>query len=114
MQAGAFLGYVAFGWLAVRPIALCAVAVRWCDGAVILADLGPDWLVAHDVCIDRIHDERNAPQLGPIGLFLRGSFAALLASSALGEMALKLMPGGSIRPFCEPLTVTSTPHSSWR
>ena len=22
--------------------------------------------------------------------------------------------GGSIMPFCEPLTVTSTPHSSWR
>jgi len=24
------------------------------------------------------------------------------------------MPGGSIRPFCDPLMVTSTPHSSWR
>jgi hypothetical protein len=35
-----------------------------------------------------------------------------LASSALARRALKLMPGGSIRPFCEPLTVTSTPHSS--
>ena len=35
-------------------------------------------------------------------------------ASARGESALKLMPGGSIRPFCEPLTVTSTPHSSWR
>ena len=31
-----------------------------------------------------------------------------------GDSALKLMPGGSIRPFCEPPTVTSTPHSSWR
>ena len=36
------------------------------------------------------------------------------ARSALALMALKLRPGGSIRPFCEPATVTSTPHSSWR
>ena len=44
----------------------------------------------------------------------RGSFADLCASSALSEMALNDRPGGSIRPFCEPATVTSTPHSSWR
>ena len=25
-----------------------------------------------------------------------------------------LNPGGSIKPFCDPATVTSTPHSSWR
>ena len=30
------------------------------------------------------------------------------------DTAQKLSPGGTIRPFCEPLTVTSTPHSSWR
>ena len=41
-----------------------------------------------------------------------GSVDFLLASMALGEMALKAMPGGSISPFWEPLTVTSTPHSS--
>src|SRR3569833_4174378 len=41
-----------------------------------------------------------------------GSFADLLASIAFGDSALKLMPGGSIKPFCEPETVTSTPHSS--
>jgi len=40
--------------------------------------------------------------------------ACLLASMALGESALKPMPGGSIRPFCEPLMETSTPHSSCR
>ena len=32
------------------------------------------------------------------------------AASALSETALKLRPGGSIRPFCEPDTVTSTPQ----
>ena len=36
------------------------------------------------------------------------------AASALGETQLKESPGGSIRPFCEPATVTSTPHSSCR
>ena len=30
------------------------------------------------------------------------------------EIALNDRPGGSMRPFCEPPTVTSTPHSSWR
>ena len=44
----------------------------------------------------------------------RGSFAALCAASALSLIALNDRPGGSIRPFCEPPTVTSTPHSSWR
>ena len=44
----------------------------------------------------------------------RGSVADLLACSAFGDSALKLMPGGSINPFCEPLMVTSTPHSSCR
>ena len=43
-----------------------------------------------------------------------GSLAVLLAASALSLMALNDMPGGSIRPFCAPPTVTSTPHSSWR
>ena len=36
------------------------------------------------------------------------------AASALSLTALKPSPGGSIRPFWEPPTVTSTPHSSWR
>ena len=38
----------------------------------------------------------------------------LVAASALSLTALKPSPGGSISPFCEPPTVTSTPHSSWR
>ncbi len=45
---------------------------------------------------------------------LRGSRAVLAASMALGDTALKLMPGGNMSPFCEPETVTSTPHSSCR
>ena len=44
----------------------------------------------------------------------RGNFAVSFAASAFGETALKDNPGGSIRPFCEPATVTSTPHSSMR
>ena len=40
-----------------------------------------------------------------------GHFAAARARS---EIALNERPGGSIRPFCEPATVTSTPHSSAR
>ena len=44
----------------------------------------------------------------------RGSVLAFEAAIAFSEMALKLRPGGSISPFCEPETVTSTPHSSWR
>ena len=36
------------------------------------------------------------------------------AASALSLIALKPSPGGSIRPFCEQPTVTSTPQSSWR
>ena len=36
------------------------------------------------------------------------------AASALSETAVNDSPGGSIRPFCEPPTVTSTPHSSCR
>jgi hypothetical protein len=43
-----------------------------------------------------------------------GSRADAEASRALALTALKLRPGGSISPFCEPATVTSTRHSSWR
>ena len=43
-----------------------------------------------------------------------GSFAVLATFSAFSLAAVKPSPGGSIRPFCEPVTVTSTPHSSWR
>jgi hypothetical protein len=38
----------------------------------------------------------------------------LIAAIALSLTALKEMPGGSISPFCEPETTTSTPHSSKR
>ena len=44
----------------------------------------------------------------------RGSRAVSLAFSAFSLTALKERPGGSISPFCEPATVTSTPHSSCR
>jgi len=44
----------------------------------------------------------------------RGSAAVLAAARAFALMALNDKPGGSIRPFCEPATVTSTPHSSCR
>jgi len=40
--------------------------------------------------------------------------AVAAASRAFGPTALNPSPGGSINPFCEPPTVTSTPHSSWR
>ena len=43
-----------------------------------------------------------------------GSFEDLVAASAFSLTALKPSPGGSISPFCEPPTVTSTPHSSCR
>ena len=36
------------------------------------------------------------------------------AASAFALIALKLRPGGSISPFCDPDSVTSSPHSSWR
>ena len=42
------------------------------------------------------------------------SFEVFAALSALSLMALNDMPGGSIKPFCAPPMVTSTPHSSWR
>ena len=38
----------------------------------------------------------------------------LAAARAFSEMALKPSPGGSMNPFCEQLTVTSTFHSSCR
>ena len=38
--------------------------------------------------------------------------ARLLAAIAFSETALKLIPGGSMRPFCDPAMVTSTSHSS--
>ena len=44
----------------------------------------------------------------------RGRSASSDAARAFSLTALKLRPGGSIRPFCEPATVTSTRHSSWR
>ena len=34
------------------------------------------------------------------------------AARALSEIALKPSPGGSMKPFCEQLTVTSTPQAS--
>ena len=53
-------------------------------------------------------------RIGHMGDLTPAHFAALLAASALSESALKERPGGSMSPFCEPPTVTSTPHSSWR
>ena len=44
----------------------------------------------------------------------RAAWPSAGASSAFSLTALKPRPGGSISPFCEPATVTSTPHSSWR
>ena len=41
-----------------------------------------------------------------------GSRACREAASAFSLIALKLSPGGSIRPFCDPAIVTSMPHSS--
>ena len=41
-----------------------------------------------------------------------GIVEARLAASAFSDTALKPRPGGSIRPFCDPVTVTSTSHSS--
>src|SRR5438128_1051985 len=43
-----------------------------------------------------------------------GSLEFFDAASALSLTALNDMPGGSIRPFCAPPTVTSTPQSSCR
>ena len=50
-----------------------------------------------------------------------GALAALAFAGAAGTASADLtlrashqFPGGSMRPFCEPPTVTSTPHSSWR
>src|SRR3954454_19164856 len=37
---------------------------------------------------------------------------ALAAASAFSDTALKLRPGGSIMPFCEPPTDTSMPQAS--
>jgi len=36
------------------------------------------------------------------------------AATAFSLTALNERPGGSIKPFCEPATVTSTPQASWR
>ena len=55
-----------------------------------------------------------AVTIGCQSKYALGSFAVLLAASAFFEMALKLSPGGNSRPFCEPPTATSTPHSSCR
>jgi hypothetical protein len=41
-----------------------------------------------------------------------GIFEFLDAATAFSLTALKDRPGGSIRPFCEPATVTSTPQAS--
>ena len=63
-------------------------------------------------------ENRNLPafiaMISSHAQYARASFARFAASSARGETALKPMPGGSIRPFCEPATVTSTPQASWR
>src|SRR5471030_482713 len=37
---------------------------------------------------------------------------AFATANAFSEIALKPSPGGSISPFCEPATVTSTPQAS--
>ena len=46
------------------------------------------------------------------GLPAPGKLAVFAARNAFSLTALKERPGGSIKPFCEPPTVTSTPHSS--
>ena len=42
------------------------------------------------------------------------NYSELLAIYSFMHLALKERPGGSIKPFCDPATVTSTPHSSCR
>ena len=69
------------------------------------------------VCV--VHNETSTGVVSRIGEVRKAIDRArhpalLLAASAFSDTALKLRPGGSIRPFCEPATVTSTPHSSIR
>jgi hypothetical protein len=52
--------------------------------------------------------------ISPQSQYERGSFAVVAAASAFALIALNDNPGGSIRPFCDPATVTSTFHSSCR
>src|SRR4051812_11160917 len=52
--------------------------------------------------------------MGSQSQYARGIFDVFEAASALSLTALKLMPGGSINPFCEQLMVTSAPQASWR
>ena len=58
------------------------------------------------VCV--LHNETSTGCLSPIPAIRK----AIDAASALSLTALNDMPGGSIRPFCAPPMVTSTPHSS--
>ena len=53
-----------------------------------------------------------AASIGRQSQYERGSFAVSAAASALALIALNDSPGGSISPFWEPATVTSTPHAS--
>ncbi len=55
-----------------------------------------------------------AAMIGVQSQYERGIRASRDAASAFSDTALKLRPAGSIRPFCDPPTVTSTPHSSCR
>ena len=67
--------------------------------------------------VDGVYGKKPAllsRSIGSQSQYARGSFALFDAASALSLTALKLMPGGSINPFCEQPTVTSTPHASWR
>ena len=45
---------------------------------------------------------------------VRGSLAVSTAAIALSEKPTIARPAGSMKPFCEPVTATSTPHSSKR
>ena len=64
--------------------------------------------------VDGVYGKKPAllsRSIGSQSQYARGIFADFDAASAFSLMALKLMPGGSMSPFCEQPIVTSTPHA---
>jgi len=98
--------YVLYGRMLLPSLPLCLAA--WLQGpALPVLGCGDDTGCVH------VYDARALVQLVARSGEGRKPLDSC-ASSAFLDTPLNPRPGGSLRPFCDPVMVTSTPHSSWR
>ena len=97
-----------------RFLALAVDTLIQAAATIALAAVGFGLIVAFSLAFDNLSPWILAAAFLVYFLIYQGYFAVFEAARDFSEIALNERPGGSMSPFWDPPTVTSTPHSSWR